>query len=509
MKNNSALQALARNYEQYVIACRRTVHRFAELGGQEVKTAAFIEEEIRKRGLPVERVSTTGLLATLDTGRTGNCVALRADMDALPIAEDPCNMKRERVVMSENKGTCHACGHDAHVAMLLGAMQVLCDLREELTGQIYFCFEEGEEIGTGWDGMVTALERRKVNTVFALHTSSAVEHGRIAVVEGPCMGGTINVDATFLGRGGHGSRPDLSINPVYAAAMALCNLSTAFVTQIDVGETVTLGITSIIGGGIPNVIADTAQVLGTMRYFNDDEGKKALRILKKVFRSTADMNRCKVNFHPKMDILLPPTINDSDATELARRAFEAYLPAGCVISSDKWYGSETFSHYLLRYKGFYGFLGTRNEALGSTAEHHNEHFDIDESALSIGTMGYAAFAVMAVKDGAAASWGLTQVEELSIVDDEEDDTAAPTGKRQGVSAPGLGTKYDLDTKIGTLLKSEAAQRAISSVVDGVLNHPQIGFAKGLSIRKTAEFLPDILSDEVLAQIEKALAKIEE
>lgn len=508
MKTTSALQELARSYEQYIIACRRTVHRFAELGGQEVKTAAFIEAEIRKRGLPVERVSTTGLLATLDTGRAGNCVALRADMDALPIAENPRNMKRERTVMSENRGACHACGHDAHVAMLLGAMQVLCDLREELTGQIYFCFEEGEEVGTGWDGMLTALERRKVNTAFALHTSSAVEHGQIAIVDGPCMGGTINVDATFSGRGGHGSRPDLSVNPVYAAAMALCNLSTAFVNQIDVSETVTLGITSIIGGGIPNVIADTAQVLGTMRYFNDDEGKKALRIFKKVFRNTADMNRCKVDFHPKMDILLSPTINDRDATQLARRAFKAYLPEGCVISSDKWYGSETFSHYLLRYKGFYGFLGTKNESLGTTAEHHNEHFDIDESALFIGALGYAAFAATAVKDEAAVSWGLTQVEDLSIVDDEEDDGAAPMGKRQEASGQGLGARYDLDTKIGTLLKSQAAQRAISSVVDGLLNHPQIGFAKGLSIRKAAEFLPDMLSGEVLAQIEKALAEIE-
>ena len=162
------LPELIKENEQYIIDCRRTVHRFAEVGGMEVKTSAFIRKEAEALGLAVEEVSETGLLITLDTGRPGNGVALRSEIDALPIPENPYNMKGPKCVVSDDPETSHTCGHDAHVGMLLGTMRALCKLKDQLSGRIYFCFEEGEENGLGWCGMLDALETREVNTVFGL-----------------------------------------------------------------------------------------------------------------------------------------------------------------------------------------------------------------------------------------------------------------------------------------------------------------------------------------------------
>lgn len=405
MKFTKEIRALAAAYTQYIIDCRRHIHENPELSGREFETAAFIEAEAEKLGLPVERVSTNGRIVTLDTGRPGNTVALRADIDALPVEEAPCNLKRERTVISHNPGVCHACGHDAHTAVLLGAMRILWDMQEKLVGRFLFCFEEGEEDSSAWPGMVQALERKGVNTAFGLHVLSTLEHGRVSVEGGPRMSGMIGIDATFVGRGGHGSRPDLSINPVFAAAAALNNLAVAFANQIDANETVTLGITTIQGGNIYNVFPDTARVLGSLRYFNPKEGDKALEIVKKVFDHTAAMNNCTVQYNPPTRIIIGPTINDTDAAAFASAAFGEVLPAGTLVCADKWYASESFSEYLKRFKGVFAFLGVRNEEMGCAAAHHNGQFDLDESALPLGAICHAAYAVAAMDDPQIAAWG--------------------------------------------------------------------------------------------------------
>lgn len=395
---------LAETYTPYMLDFRRHFHVYPELSGQEWHTIAYIEMEAAKRGLPMEKVTATGRIFTLDTGKPGNTIALRADIDALPVQETQRNLKRMRTVISRNEGISHACGHDAHMAILLGAMQILCDLREHLVGKILFCFEEGEEDSSAWEGMVKALEKRQVNTAFALHVSSALEHGLVSLDPGPRMGGMIGVDAVFHGRGGHGSRPDLSINPVFAAAAALNNLAVAFANQIDANETVTLGITSIQAGNIYNVFPDNARVMGSLRYFNPKEGEKALKIVKSVFEHTAAMNNCTVSYNPSTGIIVGPTWNDDDAVAKGRLAFEKVLPAGALVYADKWYGSESFSEYANRFKSAFAFLGVRNEEDGCSAEHHNAYFDLDESALPLGAICHAAYAVAMMDDPEVAHW---------------------------------------------------------------------------------------------------------
>ncbi|MEA4911007.1 MAG: amidohydrolase [Oscillospiraceae bacterium] len=409
MPSKEMIEQQVKAAESYTIEMRRKLHRLAERSGFEYKTSAFIEEEAKKLGLPVERAGETGRIVTLDTGRPGNGVALRADIDALPLREDPENMQGPRACVSDDPNACHACGHDAHAAMLLSAMRVLYELRGALCGRIYFCFEWGEELGDGWADMLTQLKARDVNTVFALHVSTALEHGRLNIDDGARLAGYILVDATVRGRGGHGSRPDLSVNPVFCAAAILGNAAIAFANQITPGETATLGITSIRGDAATNnVFSDTARILGTIRYFSRAEGEKALAVFKSVCEHTAAMNKCSVGFAPMMAILFEPTINDPAAAAKARAWASELLPAGTLTQTPPWFATESFSKYLARYRGAFGFLGVRNEEKGCCAEHHNGKFDLDESALPVGVTALVAYAANAAADAEIAGWGYTE-----------------------------------------------------------------------------------------------------
>lgn len=387
------LLELGRKYERAVVGWRRELHRFPEPGGQEFRTGALVEARAKELGLTVLRVGPTGRIAVLDSAKAGRTVALRADMDALPVRENPNNLKYPRAVVSENEGYCHACGHDAHTAMLLGAMSILTEMREALTGRVLFCFESDEESGSGWPCMVAELERIGVDRCFAIHVLSSLEAGVVNIADGPRMSGMVRVNVDLVGKGGHGSRPDLSVNPVFAAAAALNNLAVAAANQVDANETLTLGITSIQGGLAFNVIPDRAKVLGTMRYFQPEVGEKALAMLKSVFDHTAAMHGCTVEYDPLTRVYLAPTVNDPGCAAMARRA----VPAEWLGECGKWYASETFSQYLSRWPGAMGFLGVRNEEKGCAAEHHNEYFDLDESALWRGAVCYAGFALEALK----------------------------------------------------------------------------------------------------------------
>jgi len=385
--------------KDYVIRCRRTIHAYAEPSGTEVKTSAFVRGELEAAGLPVEQVSATGLLATLETGRPGPCIALRADIDALPMAEEPNNLAGPRCCRSENPNGSHACGHDAHTAMLLGAVKALTACREKLTGTVYFCFEEGEENGGGVRQMLEALSRRRVDTCWAIHVYAGLDSGKICVDPGPRMAGAAGVDITVIGRGGHGSRPDLSINPVFCAAAILTNVSTAWVNQITAGETVTLGVTSILGGGTSNVIPDTARIIGSLRFFNAQEGAKAVKVFKSVAEHTAAMNNCRVEFGSRFEVLAGPVRNDPEYARLAQAALPQVLPEGAVVSAEPWYASESFSAYSRAYPCVFAHLGINNPAYGSGAAHHNGFFDVDENVLALGLRATLKYVAAVEKQG--------------------------------------------------------------------------------------------------------------
>ena len=384
MSLNEKILTLANEYEAYAIACRRKVHQFAETASLEQKTKAFIIKEIEALGLAYEEVPTTSVIARLETGRPGKTILLRADIDALPLSECAENLKNPRVCVSEQPDTCHACGHDGHTAILLAAMQIFVRIKEQLCGTIIFCFEEGEERNSGIQEIMKALEKYDIDYCYGMHLYAALEEGKISIEPGARMAGLQRIDMTFIGKSGHGSRPDLAVNPLFCAANMLNNLCVAFNNQITAGETVTMGITQFRAGTIDNLIDDTAYIAGTFRFFNEQEGKKASDILVSIAEHTAAMHKCRVEFGPNSNYRNYPIINDAELSKKADKALREILPEDAITSCPPWFASESFCFYQKKYRGLFAFLGIKNEEEGYGAPHHNDRFDFNESVLKTG-----------------------------------------------------------------------------------------------------------------------------
>jgi amidohydrolase len=376
---------------EYVMNTRGYLHTIPELSGKEYETSKFLLEEIKKLGLPFEMVTETGFIATLDTGKPGKTVALRTDLDALPMDEDSNNLKGEKKFVSKIKGACHSCGHDAHMAMMLGAMKVLCSLKDQLTGKVLFCFEDGEEIWTGIYKMMDVLATKQVDAVYGTHVTSFMKSGTISVEPGPRMAGAATIEIDVLGKSGHGSRPDLAINPLFAAAQVLTGISSAWNNQLDVTKTVTLGLAQIHGGTINNIIPEKVFIGGTLRFFDMEAGAKAVEVVKNVATLTAKAHGCEVNLD-RTKISSHPVINDDDLAELAIDGISQVLPENSLVTGVKWFASESFSLYGQKYPSVLAFVGIGNEELGSGAEHHNIHFDVDDNALKTGVAATVKFA---------------------------------------------------------------------------------------------------------------------
>jgi amidohydrolase len=396
MNRNDKIVALADELETYVISARRKIHEYAEIGGEEIKTHQFICNELEKMNLSYETIADTGVLAILDTNKPGPKIALRADIDALPMAENEYNLKHKKVCVSKNPNTCHACGHDAHTAMLLASVQILVKMKEALTGSFYFCFEEGEETGKGNQQMLEALEKIKPDTVWAIHVRSELESGKLSIESGPRMAGAAVLQINVNGRGGHGSRPDQCLNPTFAAACIVANIPGAFVNQLEAGDIVTYGVTTIQAGGTGNIIPDSASIQGSLRFFSTKAGEQAVNIIKKVAAHTATMHGCTVDTD-KTNVVIGPVINNQECSEIAYRAIQETMPES-ITKCEKWYASESFSLYLKNYPGVMAFLGVGNEEKGTTAVHHNEYFDIDESALITGVKATVLYATQFMEE---------------------------------------------------------------------------------------------------------------
>lgn len=399
MSLNEEILRLAGELEPYVIDCRRTIHTYAEVASHEDKTKALIIREAEALGLPYEEVPVTSVIVELDTGRPGKVVALRADIDALPMAECETNLTGPRTCRSEQPDTCHACGHDAHAAMLLGAMRLLTALRDRLCGKVLFCFEEGEEINSGVKPLLDALEKYHVDRCWAIHTYADLEEGKLSIDPGPRMAGGTPVALRFIGQAGHGSRPDLAVNPVFCGASFLNNLCAVFSNQIPAGQTVTMGITVFRGGDAYNIISDTAEIEGSFRFFDMEAGRKAVEAYRRTAEHTAAIFGCQVEILKGGEAPsgpgrgCGPVINDEACAAAAQAALEPLLPAGTLVSCEPWYAGECYCWWLERYPGVLALLGIRNRAEGYGAPHHHDRFDLNEKVLKTGvaaTAGYAA-----------------------------------------------------------------------------------------------------------------------
>ena len=300
-ERNQEILKLAAEYEPYIIECRRRVHTFAELAMHENKTHAFILEEIKKLGLPYEEVPTTSIIAKLDTGRPGKVLALRADIDALPLAESEENLAGPRTCHSEQAETCHACGHDAHTAMLLGAAALLKEREADLPGRVKLMFQPAEENLKGAAAMVEAgvLKNPPVDAAMALHVFPGPMYvGTLAWRQGPALASSDSFRILVRGKAGHGAIPQNAVDPLTIAAHILLALQEVNAREVDPQDPLVLTVCTIHGGELHNSIPETVEMKGSIRAFSNHNRAHARKRLVEICEGTAALFRgsCEVEF---------------------------------------------------------------------------------------------------------------------------------------------------------------------------------------------------------------------
>lgn len=387
------IQQLVNQQQTYMVEMRRKFHENPELSGEEVKTREILIKEIENMGLSYRLIRGTGIIAFLEDAKQGPHRVLRADMDGLPVVESNENLKQRKACVSCIEGKSHACGHDAHMAMLLGAMKVLKSIQQDIEGTLYFCFEEGEETNCGVHAMLEALDDYPIEECFALHVYNELQAGKINLVSGARMAGNIGIGFHMKGKAGHGSRPDQAISPIIPAAHAITQINSAFVNQISAEETVTLGFGVVQAGEAPNVIPNDAYVGGTARFFQKEAGEKAFSLITEIAKHTAMCHGCDIEFEARHRISLDPVVNDTNVVKCTQEKLKELCGDEVFEACSHWYASECYSLYLKRYRGALALLGIKNEQLGSGAPHHSSEFDLDESVLSLGACAHIAFAL--------------------------------------------------------------------------------------------------------------------
>lgn len=393
------IKQLVAAHDSYVRDLRRHFHQHPELSGQEIETALRLKSELQQLGgFSIHDVpGSTGFYAILDTGRDGKTIGLRTDIDGLPIEESPTNGggKRKKWV-SQSAGISQGCGHDGHMAMLIGTARILHSLRSQLKGRIVFIFEEGEESNSGIRPMIAALQNDGItfDVIYGNHVASNVPSGQLFVKEGSIMAGMATLAYNIVGRGGHVSRPDKSVNPVFAAANVLTAISIAWNNQRDLEKLVTLGVTQLEGGKVYNVIPNEVFIGGSLRFFDRAAGEHALQLVKQVSEQVAAAHGCTVSYTDRMRVDLPPVSNDTVYTRFAQQQIEKLYP-GHVTADPQyaWYASETFALYSQLAPIVFTLVGVNSAEVGSTAQHHSDKFDLDEEALQYGVGAMTQFVV--------------------------------------------------------------------------------------------------------------------
>jgi len=373
----------------WLIEIRRDVHAHPEIGLQETRTAAKVAEELQRLGLEVKTgVGMTGVIGLLEGGSPGSTLAIRADMDALPISE-----QTGLPFASKNKGVMHACGHDGHVAMALGAARVLAGLRASLTGNVKFIMQPAEENYGGAKDLVEegVLENPKVDGIIALHIDAHESVGKLTIKAGP-LGAAADVFMVSInGKGGHGSEPQACVDPIHIAAHAVTAIQSMIPRTFDAREPVVVSVCSIQGGSAFNVIPDSVHFGGTVRTLSEERRAEIPEKLEGIVRGIT------ATFGATYDFTYihgaPVTANEPGMTELMSGVARELWGDDNVVEMEKpLMGSEDYCYYLQKVPGVMGMLGAGKD-VGETYPAHHPRFDFDERCLSFGVELLAATAV--------------------------------------------------------------------------------------------------------------------
>jgi amidohydrolase len=387
---------MSREYFGEVVDFRREIHRNPELSMQEFKTAAFVRQKLESFGIEeIETVATTGLVALIKgKNPTKKTIALRADMDALPIDE-----QNEVEYKSHNAGVMHACGHDVHTASLLGTAKILQQLRHQFEGMVKLFFQPSEENYPGGASLMIGegvMENPSPKHVFGQHVYPDIEAGKIGLKAGKYMASTDELHLTVRGRGGHAANPWKNVDPVLIAAHIIVALQQIVSRNATPEIPTVLSFGRIIGEGQTNIIPDEVKLEGTFRTFDEKWRREAHHRIRRMAESIADGmgGSCNVDIRHGY----PFVYNDPALTENAWHWAVDYLGEDNVVALPLRMTAEDFAYFANLAPSCFYRLGTRNESLGLTSGLHSATFDVDEKCLQTGMGLMAWFAVNALKD---------------------------------------------------------------------------------------------------------------
>ncbi len=383
MSLKDKIKSLAAEVKEDVIRIRRHLHMHPELSYQEFKTAEYVAETLRTMGIePREGVAGTGVTALIEgNDPSSRILALRADMDALPITE-----QNDVPYKSLNDGIMHACGHDVHTSSLLGTAMILNRLKSEFNGTVKLIFQPGEERNPGGASLMIkdgVLKNPAPSKILGQHVMPLLPVGKVGFRPGMYMASADEIYLTVHGKGGHGAIPNMAIDPVLIASHIIVGLQQVISRNADPKTATVLSFGKVIANGATNVIPEKVEIAGTFRALDESWRAEAHELIRRMAETIASGmgGSCDVN----IDKGYPFLKNDEALTGLNRQLAEDYLGKENVVDLDIWMGAEDFAYYSQEIPACFYRLGTRNEDRGITSYVHTPTFDIDEEALETGT----------------------------------------------------------------------------------------------------------------------------
>lgn len=381
-KIKQAIQA----YNDELIELRRKFHSEPELSFEEFKTTAFVCEYLENLGISYRKTEPTGVIATIEGGKPGKTVALRADMDALTVEE----LNKDLPYASKEEGKMHACGHDAHTAMLLIAAKALNDSKEELPGNVRLIFQPAEEVAAGAKVMVEQGAMDGVDNVFGIHIWSQSPTGMVSCTPGPSFASADLFTVTFKGRGGHGAIPQACIDAAVVASSFVMNVQSVVSRTIDPQQPAVLTVGKMVVGTRFNVIAENAVIEGTVRCFDPSVRDHIERQLQQyaeqvaaIYGATAQVDYTRGT---------QAVINDEYSAKLVQKTAAEAFGAEAIYHEKPTMGGEDFSEYMVKAPGSFALVGSGNPEKDTQWAHHHGKFNIDEDALATGAELYAQYA---------------------------------------------------------------------------------------------------------------------
>lgn len=377
----------AEEYASETIATRRDIHMYPEPGGSEQRTSRLVTERLHSLGIPCMCYPGYGVLGVVDSNKPGRTLALRCDMDALPVAEETGLPFASTVA-----GVAHLCGHDGHTASLLTAAKILMEHRAEFNGKIHLIFQPCEERPPGGARvMVKHGVMQGVDAIFGIHFTNVLETGRVSVEKGCRMAASLRVLFDILGKGGHGGMPHEAIDAVVTASAIVMNMQTLVSREIDVLEPLAVTVGVFNAGNAFNAVSEKVHMEAAIKYFNDCLTEPVSDAITRIATRTAEAYRAKCDVC--IDGHCAPVVNDEALSALAARSVTTMLTVQGVALMQPMSASEDFSVYLKHAPGVFAFVGSRSKDSAECYPLHHPSFTIDEDALSIAAALYCQFAM--------------------------------------------------------------------------------------------------------------------